>query len=80
MTCYLSEAALADDLEDLVAVGDVVMRHLDVGALVVVVAAVVGSAHHPRPLLGVGTHKVNCRDEKIDYDPGSGSADRRPLT
>lgn len=44
---YLSKAALADDLEDLVAVGDVVMRHLDVGALVVVVAPVVGSAHHP---------------------------------
>lgn len=47
MFVHLSEAALADDLEDLVAVGDVIVRHLDVGALVVVVAAVVGSANHP---------------------------------
>lgn len=59
INCYLSKAALADDLQDFVAVRDVVVWNVDVGSLIIVVAAVVGSAHDPRPLLGIWSNKVN---------------------
>lgn len=61
---YLSKAALADDLEDLVAVGDVVVWNVDVGSLIVIVAAVIGPAHDPRPLLGTGTDEVHCGETR----------------
>lgn len=58
---HLSEAALADDPQHLVAVGDVVVRDVDVRALLVVVAAVVARADDARPLLGVGPDEVDLR-------------------
>uniref|UniRef100_A0A8K9X9V6 Secreted protein n=1 Tax=Oncorhynchus mykiss TaxID=8022 RepID=A0A8K9X9V6_ONCMY len=36
-----------------------VVGHLDVGALIVVVASVVGPPDHPRPLLGVGSSEIH---------------------
>lgn len=57
--CYLSEAALSDDFQDFVAIGDVIMRNVDVGSLIVVITTIVGSAHDSRPLLGILTNKVN---------------------
>lgn len=49
----LAKAAASDDLEDLVAVGDVVVQYLVVAAVLVVVAAVVR-----RVLLGVHFARV----------------------
>lgn len=54
------------DLEELVAVGEVVVGHVDVAALLVVVAAVVVAAGDGRPLLGVGSHKVDVR-VRVDF-------------
>lgn len=43
---YLSKAAFADDLQDFVAVGDVVVWDLDVRPLIVVITAVIGPAEN----------------------------------
>jgi len=57
----LSEASLSDDFEDLVPVGQVVVRYVRVRALLVVVAAIVGRPDNARPLLRVGTDEVDLR-------------------
>lgn len=44
---HLSEAALANDFEDFVAVCNVVMWDMDVGSLIIIIATVVGSAQNP---------------------------------
>ena len=67
---YLSEAALSNDLEDLVAVRHMVMGDVDVGALVVIVAAVVGSAHHPRTLLSTRSNEIHWRDDTLMKNTG----------
>ncbi len=56
---YLSKTALANDLQDFVAVRNVVVWNVDVGSLIIIITAVVGSAHDPRPLLGIWTNKIN---------------------
>ena len=56
---HLAEASLAYHLEHLVPVGQVIVRYVRVGALVVVVTAVVWSANDARPLLGVGADEVD---------------------
>lgn len=56
---YLSKAAFPDDFQDFVAVGDVVMRDVDVGALIIVIATIVGSAQNAWPLLCIRTKKIH---------------------
>ena len=56
---HLAEAALSNHFEHLVPVGQMVVGDVSVGALVVVVPAVVGGGDDPRPLLGVGTDEVD---------------------
>lgn len=56
---HLAEAALANDLEHLVPVGDVIVGHVQVGAVVVVEAVVVGATDHALSLLGVRAHEVD---------------------
>ena len=58
---HLAEAALSNDFEHFVAVGQVVVGYVGVGTLVVVVAAVVGTANDARPFLGVGPDEVDLR-------------------
>jgi len=55
----LPEAALADDLQHFVAVGDVIVRHVDVLSGVVVVAAVLGAADDALTLLRAGSQEVD---------------------
>ena len=58
---HLAEAALSNDFEHFVAVGQVVVGYVGVRTLVVVVAAVVGTANDARPFLGVGPDEVDLR-------------------
>jgi hypothetical protein len=58
---HLPEAALSNDFEHFVAVGQVVVGYVGVGTLVVVVAAVVGTANDAGPFLGVGPDEVDLR-------------------
>lgn len=55
----LAEAALPDHFEHLVPVRDVVVRYVDVGALFVVVLAIVREAHQAGPLLRVRAYEVH---------------------
>jgi hypothetical protein len=55
----LTEAALPDDFEHFVAVGQVVVSDVRVRALVVVVATVVGAANEAGPLFGIGPNEVD---------------------
>ena len=62
--CYLDnlpKGTLADDLTDLVAVGDVVVHHLDVAPIVVVVAGVLGGSGHALHLLGLEPQEPHLR-------------------
>lgn len=56
---YLSKAALANDFENFIAIGDVIMWNMDVGTLVIIITPIVGPTHHPCPLLSVGSNKIN---------------------
>lgn len=47
------------DLEELVAVSQVVMGDMNVSSLLIVVATVVVASSNRRPLLGIGSHKVD---------------------
>jgi hypothetical protein len=58
---HLTEAALSNDFEHFIAVGQVVVGYVGIGTLVVVVAAVVGTANDARPFLGVGPDEVDLR-------------------
>ena len=58
---HLAEAAFSNDFQHFVAVGEVVVGDVCVGALIVVVPAVVGSSDDARPLLGVGADEVDLR-------------------
>ena len=59
---HLTEAPLAQHLDHLVAVLHVIVRHGQVAAGLVVVAAVAGSPGHPLTLLGVLTGEVHLRE------------------
>ena len=61
---HLAEAAFSNDFQHFVAVGEVVVRDVRVGALVVVVLAVVGRADDARTLLGVRADEVDLVDRK----------------
>lgn len=56
---HLAEAALADDLEHLVSVSDVVVRHVQVRSVVVIKSIVVGATNHTLSFLGIRSHKVH---------------------
>ena len=58
---HLTEAAFANHFEHFVTVGEVVVDDVRVGALLVIVAAVVGASDDARPLLGVGADEVDLR-------------------
>lgn len=58
---HLPKAPLPDDLEDLVPVSHVIVRHLHVGSLVVIVATVVGPTCHALALLCVWTQEIDFR-------------------
>lgn len=49
------------DLEELVAVSQVVMGDVNVTALLIIIATVVVASGNGRPLLGIGSHKVDVR-------------------
>ena len=57
----LSETALAQHLDHLVAIVHVIARHGQVAARLVVIAAVVGGPTRPLPFLGVLPRKVDLR-------------------
>lgn len=48
-------------LEELVAISEVVVGHVDVAALLIIITRVVGTSGYSRPLLGVGPHEVDVR-------------------
>lgn len=47
------------DLEELVAVSQVVMGDMNVSSLLIIVATVVVASSYSRPLLGIGSHEVD---------------------
>lgn len=55
----LSERSLANNLEDFVPVAYVIMRYMDIRALIVIVIAIVGHPNDSWPLLGVSPYKVD---------------------
>ena len=57
----LSEAALADNFQHLVSVGDMIVRHVDVLSGIVVISAVLGTSDHALPLFRAGSQEVNLR-------------------
>lgn len=48
-------------LEELVAISEVIVGHVDVPALLIIITRVVGASGYSRPLLGVGPHEVDVR-------------------
>lgn len=56
---HLAEATLTDHFEHLVSVCYVVMRYVDVRALLVVVVAIVREPDQPGPFLGIRAYKVH---------------------
>ncbi len=58
---HLTEAALPDDFEHFVPVGQVVVGYVSVRALIVVIPTIIGAAYDPRPFLGVGPDEVDLR-------------------
>ena len=68
----LPEASLAEHSEHFIAVGNVVVGHVDVRSLVVIVAVVVGTLQQGLLLLGiradkVDLHKTTCQSH-IHFD------------
>lgn len=61
----LSKTALANDFEHFIPVSKVVVGHVNVAALVIIVASVVGTTNYSLPLFRSWTHKVNFRE--IEY-------------
>lgn len=49
------------DLEELIAVSQVVMGDVNVTALLIIIATVVVASSDGRSLLGIGSHKVDVR-------------------
>ena len=58
---HLTEAALPDDFEHFITIGQMVVSYVSVGALVVVIAAVVGTANDAGSLLSVRPNEVDLR-------------------
>ena len=58
---HLPERAFAYHFEHFVPIGQVVVGYVSVGALVVVIAAVVGTANDAGSLLGVRPNEVDLR-------------------
>ena len=58
---HLPKGPLAYHFEHFVPIGQVVVGYVGVGALVVVVPAVVGAPDDPWPFLGVGPDEVDLR-------------------
>lgn len=47
------------DLEELIAVSQVVMGDMNVSTLLIIIATVVVASSHSRPLLGSGSHEID---------------------
>ena len=58
---HLTEAALPDDFEHFITIGQMVVSYVSVGALVVVIPAIIGASDDAWPFLGVGPNEVDLR-------------------
>lgn len=47
------------NLEEFVAIGQMVMRYVNVSSLLIIITTVVIASCNSRPLLGIGSHKVD---------------------
>lgn len=56
---HLAEAALADDFQHLIPVCDMVMGHVNVGALIVVVTSIVRTTNDTLPFLCIWTYEID---------------------
>lgn len=61
MRTYKHLTINASDLEELVAVGEVVVGHVDVPSLLIIVATVVVASRYRGPLFSIGSHEVDIR-------------------
>lgn len=61
MAVYPHLTVLTSYLQELVAIREMIMGHVDVSALLIIITRVVGAPSYSRPLLGVGPHKVDVR-------------------
>lgn len=61
MSDYTHLTIFTPYLKELIAICQVIMSHVDVAALLIVIARVVGAARHSRSLLGVRPHEVDVR-------------------
>jgi len=57
----LAETSLPDHFENLIAIANVIVLYVDVGALIIVVAIVVGTAYHTGSLFGSQPDEVDLR-------------------
>lgn len=60
----LSEAALANDFQHFVPVGNVIMRNQHIGTILIVEVRVVGTASNAESFLGLGTHEKDLKGKK----------------
>lgn len=58
---HLPERAFAYHFEHFVPIGQVVVGYVSVGALVVVIPAIIGASDDAWPFLGVGPNEVDLR-------------------